>query len=40
MEIKQVALEDLHQDPSNVRAHGKSNLDAIEASLHRFSSRR
>ncbi len=36
MEIRTVPLEDLHQDPSNARAHGDVNMDAIEGSLRRF----
>ena len=31
-----VALDDLHADPANVRAHDGRNLDAIAASLMRF----
>ncbi len=34
--IRRVALDSLHLDPANARAHGESNLDAIEASLKRF----
>ena len=36
MQIRKVTLEGLHQDPSNARAHGDLNLDAIEASLAHF----
>lgn len=36
MEIKRVELSLLHADPSNARAHGEMNLDAIEGSLRRF----
>ena len=36
MEVNRLALEDLHQDPSNARAHGAANMEAIEASLRRF----
>ena len=36
MEIRRLVLEELHQDPSNARAHGDLNLDAIEASLRQF----
>lgn len=36
MEIRTVALDDLHQDPSNARAHGDENMLAIEGSLKRF----
>ena len=34
--IRRVALDSLHLDPANARAHGDSNMDAIEASLQRF----
>ncbi len=33
---KRVALDALHQDPANARAHGPENLGSIEASLRRF----
>ena len=36
MEITRVALDELHQDPANARAHDDINLGAIEASLARF----
>ena len=34
--IKRVALDSLHLDPANARAHDTRNLAAIEASLSRF----
>jgi ParB-like chromosome segregation protein Spo0J len=34
--IRRVALDALHFDPSNARAHGPENLAAIESSLARF----
>ncbi len=34
--IKRVALDSLHLDPANARAHDAHNLSAIEASLARF----
>lgn len=34
--IRRVALDALHQDPANARAHGPENMAAIEASLARF----
>jgi DNA modification methylase len=36
MEVKRVALDELHQDPANARLHHEVNLDAIVASLKRF----
>lgn len=36
MEVKRVALDELHQDPANARLHHEVNLDAIVASLQRF----
>ncbi len=33
---KRVALDTLHQDPANARAHSPENLASIEASLRRF----
>lgn len=34
--IRRVPLASLHADPSNARAHGEKNLEAIKASLARF----
>ncbi len=34
--IRRVALDALHLDPANARAHGERNLEAIVASLERF----
>ncbi len=36
MIIRTAPLDSLHQDPSNVRTHDGTNLDAITASLVRF----
>lgn len=36
MNIQTIALADLSLDPSNVRKHGRKNLDAIKASLRKF----
>ena len=36
LSIRRVPLSDLHLDPSNARAHGDVNMDAIRASLSRF----
>jgi ParB-like chromosome segregation protein Spo0J len=36
LQIRRVALDALHQDPANARAHGPENMAAIEASLARF----
>lgn len=36
MNIETIALADLSLDPSNVRKHGRKNLDAIKASLRKF----
>ena len=36
LQIARVALEDLHLDPANARAHGDRNLAAIVSSLERF----
>jgi len=36
MAIEDIPLEQLHNDPANVRKHGEQNLAAIKASLARF----
>ena len=36
LEIRRVALNDLHLDPANARQHGEENMEAIVASLQRF----
>ena len=36
MEIEDVPVDSLHNDPANVRKHGEQNLAAIKASLARF----
>ena len=36
MIIQSIAVADLSLDPSNVRKHGRKNLDAIKASLRKF----
>jgi len=36
LEIQRVALESLHLDPANARAHDETNLASIRASLQRF----
>ena len=36
MNVKQVPLDGLHQDPGNVRTHGTRNMEAIRESLARF----
>ena len=36
MKTQTIKITDLHQDPANVRTHGKRNLAAIKASLARF----
>lgn len=35
--IRRVALDTLHADPANARAHGERNLEAIAASLKQFA---
>ena len=35
-----VSIDDLHADPSNVRRHGRKNLDAIKASFEQFGQRK
>lgn len=34
--IERLPIDDLRQDPANLRTHGDRNLDAIKASLARF----
>jgi DNA modification methylase len=36
MNLKLVPLDDLHQDPGNVRTHGERNMEAIRESLAQF----
>ena len=36
MNIQSIAVSELSLDPSNVRKHGRKNLDAIKASLRKF----
>ena len=36
MLVEEVGVEDIHQDPANVRTHSGKNLDAIKASLSKF----
>lgn len=36
MNVEDVPVDELHNDPSNVRKHGEQNLAAIKASLARF----
>lgn len=36
MQVETLPINQLHADPSNVRAHGGRNLQAIQASLARF----
>ena len=36
MDVHDIPVEELHNDPANVRKHGEQNLAAIKASLTRF----
>jgi ParB-like chromosome segregation protein Spo0J len=36
MNLELVPLDDLHQDPGNVRTHGERNMEAIRESLSQF----
>lgn len=36
LKIRRVNIDDIHQDPENVRLHPEENLDAIRRSLERF----
>lgn len=36
MKIERIKITELSLDPSNVRKHGRKNLDAIKASLRKF----
>lgn len=36
MELTTIKITELSLDPSNVRKHGRKNLDAIKASLRKF----
>jgi ParB-like chromosome segregation protein Spo0J len=36
MDVHDIPVGELHNDPANVRKHGEQNLAAIKASLTRF----
>ena len=40
MQFETVPIDSISQDPANLRAHSRENLDRIKASLRRFSQQR